>query len=65
LKACRYRVNDFMQDIPLAFAFAAGGEKTEEPTPKRLSDARKKGQVAKSVDLNSAITLILLIILGI
>jgi len=28
--------------------------KTEEATPKRLSDARKKGRVAKSPDLNSA-----------
>jgi len=65
IESLPFRVNDFMQDIPLAFAFAAGGgEKTEEPTPKRLSDARKKGQVAKSVDLNSAITLIMLIILG-
>ncbi|HHY81541.1 MAG TPA: flagellar biosynthesis protein FlhB [Clostridiales bacterium] len=56
-------LNDFMQDMPLALAFAAG-EKTEEPTPKRKDDARKKGQVAKSIDLNSAITLLLLIIFG-
>lgn len=33
-------------------------DKTEEPTPKKLKDAREKGQVAKSVDLNSAITLV-------
>ncbi len=33
------------------------GDKTEAPTPKRLEDARKKGQVAKSQDLNSAIVL--------
>jgi len=30
------------------------GEKTEQPTPKRLKDARKKGQVAKSNDLTQA-----------
>jgi len=30
------------------------GEKTEQPTPKRLKDARKKGQVAKSHDLTHA-----------
>lgn len=30
--------------------------KTEKPTPKRLKDARKKGQVAKSQDLSSAIS---------
>lgn len=37
---------------------AGGGDKTEKPTPKRLEDARKKGQVAKSQDLNGAIILI-------
>ncbi len=30
-----------------------GGEKTEEPTPKRLSDARQEGQVAFSADVNT------------
>lgn len=34
------------------------GEKTEQPTDKRLQDAKKKGQVAKSQDLTSAILLI-------
>jgi flagellar biosynthesis protein FlhB len=29
-------------------------DKTEQPTPKRLKDARKKGQVAKSSDLTQA-----------
>ncbi len=33
-------------------------EKTEQPTEKRLRDARKKGQVAKSQDLTSALLLI-------
>jgi flagellar biosynthesis protein FlhB len=31
------------------------GEKTEQPTLKRLKDARKKGQVAKSQDLTEAV----------
>ena len=31
--------------------------KTEKPTPKRIEDARKKGQVARSNDLNGAIVL--------
>ncbi len=31
--------------------------KTEKPTPKKLEDARKKGQVAKSNDLNGAVVL--------
>lgn len=33
-------------------------DKTEEPTHKKLSDARKKGQVAKSQDLTSAVMLL-------
>src|SRR5271157_372630 len=33
-------------------------EKKEEATPKKLRDARKKGQVAKSQDFPSAITFI-------
>jgi flagellar biosynthetic protein FlhB len=35
-----------------------GGEKTEHPTEKRLRDARRKGQVAKSQDLSSALLLL-------
>ena len=34
------------------------GEKTEQPTEKRLRDARKKGQISKSQDLTSALMLI-------
>ncbi|RVT93288.1 EscU/YscU/HrcU family type III secretion system export apparatus switch protein [Sphingomonas crocodyli] len=34
-----------------------GGDKTELPTQKRLDDARKKGDVAKSKDLTSTATL--------
>jgi flagellar biosynthetic protein FlhB len=34
------------------------GEKTEKPTAKRVSDARQKGQVAKSQDFNGALVLI-------
>lgn len=36
----------------------AGGEKTEEATAKKLSDARKEGQVARSADLITAFMLI-------
>ncbi len=41
----------------------AGGEKTEEPTAKKLSDARKEGQVAKSQDMGNALLLIALFLL--
>ena len=33
-------------------------EKTEDPTPKKLEDARKKGQVARSRELSTALVLI-------
>ncbi|MEM6266799.1 MAG: EscU/YscU/HrcU family type III secretion system export apparatus switch protein [Pseudomonadota bacterium] len=32
------------------------GEKTEKPTPKKLRDARKKGDIAKSKDVGAAFT---------
>ena len=50
-----------MNLIPLDLQFFAegeGGEKTEAATPKKLSDARKKGQVSKSKELTSAFELI-------
>ena len=40
-----------------------GGEKTEEPTQKKLEDARKEGQVAKSQELAGSFSLLALFIL--
>ncbi|MFC1783658.1 EscU/YscU/HrcU family type III secretion system export apparatus switch protein, partial [Planctomycetota bacterium] len=34
------------------------GDKTEAPTPRRLQEAREKGQVARSMDLSAAIGLL-------
>lgn len=48
-----YNLQFFAKDGP-------GGEKTEEPTSKKLSDARKDGKVAKSKELTSAFELITL-----
>ena len=45
------------------FANDEGGEKTEEATPKKLDDARKEGQVAKSQELNTAFELIMLFVI--
>lgn len=42
-----YNLQFFAKDGP-------GGEKTEEPTSKKLEDARKEGQVAKSREVTSA-----------
>ena len=35
-----------------------GGDKTEQPTQKRLDDARKKGDVVKSKDVTSTVGLV-------
>lgn len=48
-----YRFNSFKLDLQL---FA--GEKTEEPTAKRKADARKKGQVGRSQEVNAAFVLL-------
>ena len=34
------------------------GDKTEKPTPKKLQDARRKGQVPKSRDLTGTLQLV-------
>ena len=53
--------------LPLVIIFASD-DKTEDPTGHKLSEAKKKGQVAKSKEVSSAVTLlastILLITLG-
>lgn len=49
-----------MMELDLQF-FAKegpGGEKTEEPTAKKLEDARDEGQVAKSKEIANALTMI-------
>jgi len=48
-----YNLQFFAKDGP-------GGEKTEPATQKKLSDARKDGQVAKSKELNTALSLLAL-----
>ena len=40
-----------------------GGEKTEEPTSKKLEDARKEGQVAKSKDIGNAFGILALFLI--
>ncbi len=43
--------------VPLAFVFASD-DKTEEATPKKKSDSRKKGQIARSKDVGVALTMV-------
>jgi flagellar biosynthetic protein FlhB len=50
-----YDLQFFAKDGP-------GGEKTEKPTAKKLQDARKEGQVAKSRELGQALTLLALFV---
>ena len=51
-----YNLQFFAKDGP-------GGEKTEEPTSKKLSDARKEGQVAKSKEISNFFQLLTLFLL--
>ena len=52
----QYNLQFFAED-------ANGAEKTEEPTAKKLDDARKEGQVAKSQEIATAFTLLALFLL--
>jgi flagellar biosynthetic protein FliR/FlhB len=47
----------FFNTFPVILLMASD-DKTEEPTPKKIQEAKKKGQVPKSVDLNSAFILL-------
>lgn len=46
-----------LQAVPIVLIFA-GDDKTEEATPKKKSEAKKKGQVARSKDVGLALTMI-------
>lgn len=48
--------------VSIAFVFASD-DKTEEATPKKASDARKKGQIPRSKDVSVAITMVICTIL--
>lgn len=52
----------FRYDLQLFAKDGDGGEKTEEPTAKKLSDARKKGQAAKSKEITTASSLLIFFI---
>ena len=50
-------------DLQFFAAEGMGGEKTEPATEKKLSDARKEGQVAKSKEIITAVSLMALFII--
>ena len=49
-------------DLPFFAKDGPGGEKTEVPTAKKLNDARKEGQVAKSKEIITALMLLALFV---
>ncbi len=52
------RFSDKKECLPFFDLQLFSGEKTEQPTGKRLADARNKGQVAKSVEINATMGLL-------
>lgn len=54
-QSSKLKVQSFIFDLQRF----ADGDKTEEPTAKKRADARKKGQVAKSQELNTAFVLLI------
>ena len=52
-----------LYDLQFFAADGPGGEKTEPATEKKLSDARKEGQVAKSKEVGNALTLLVMFLL--
>lgn len=44
---------------PIVLIFADDGDKTEEPTGKKLSDSRKKGQIPRSKDIGIAFSMLI------
>jgi flagellar biosynthetic protein FliR/FlhB len=59
-----YIIESLFKAAPIMLIFAdSGGEKTEEATPKKKADAKKKGQIAKSKELSLAFSLITVTIL--
>lgn len=51
-------LKNYIFDLQLFAGEGDTGEKTEQATPRRREEARKKGQVFKSTDLNSAVILL-------
>lgn len=47
----------------VGFMLSMDGDKTEEPTPKKKKDARKQGNIAKSSEVNTAMTFIAILVI--
>ncbi|MCR8746732.1 fused FliR family export protein/FlhB family type III secretion system protein [Romboutsia lituseburensis] len=56
--------NDMLPTLgPVGIILSAGGDKTEEPTAKKKREARKQGNVAKSKEVTTAITLLAILLI--
>lgn len=56
--------NDMLTSLgPVGVVLSMNGDKTEEPTVKKKRDARKKGNIAKSKEVTTAITLLAMLII--
>lgn len=51
-------INDVLIRYNLQLFADEGGDKTEEPTAKKIQDSRKEGSVAKSKEISNAVTLL-------
>ena len=47
----------------VVFMLSMGGDKTEDPTPKKKKDARKQGNIAKSSEVNIAMTFLAILVI--
>lgn len=56
--------NIFSNIGPIGIILSMEGDKTEDPTPKKKRDARKQGNVAKSSEVNTAMTFLAILLIA-
>lgn len=56
--------NIFSSIGPIGIILSMEGDKTEDPTPKKKRDARKQGNVAKSSEVNTAMTFLAILLIA-
>ncbi len=56
--------NDMFSRVgAIGFMLSMDGDKTEDPTPKKKKDARKQGNIAKSSEVNTAMTFLAILVI--
>ena len=57
--------NDMFSSVgAVGVMLSMGGDKTEDPTPKKKKDARKQGNIAKSSEVGTAMTFLAILVIG-